>query len=221
MDLFRLTIPMTSLTTASDSQLRAFACDHMQRLMQTSHCDERYAQMFQETKMCYEACFGTMRRQVVVANDALVALKKSMSDAETAIHVAFGRDSATYQAFFPHGILPYHQATLTTAGACFLPFVQLAQLHQATLGIAFVTRFDDLLKAFLDARATQRAQKGRGDAMKVISREKRVRLERQLWKNVLLLAAEHVDDGSGLAIYCDVSQIKSQKNKILSQSATK
>ena len=73
-------------------------------------------------------------------------------DAEAAVHVAFGKESAIYQEFFPQGLTEYRRATLTTASALFTRFVDTAKNHQGALGAAFVSKYMVLLAAFVRDR---------------------------------------------------------------------
>lgn len=217
MDLQRLTLLPIVLTKASDARLNAFAFDHIQRLTQANTKGALTARLA-EVQSAYTACFGTMASEAgataqregltKTANEALVALKDALTDGEAAVHVAFGKDSATYEEFFPQGLTEYRRATLTTASALFTRFVDTAKAHQSTLGAAFVTKYEGLLTAFLTAHTAQRQRKGTVSELKAASRAQRDVLEKILWKNALLLAAEHVGDGKALGVYFDIACLK-------------
>ncbi len=218
MDLQRLNLLPTTLLKASDARLNAFAFDHLQRLTQ-ANASGAYAALLAPLQSAYDGCFGTMvseagaeaQREGLTksANDALTALKTAMPDAEAAIRVAFGKDSATYQEFFPQGLTEYRKANLTTASAHFTRFVSAAKAHQSALGAAFVSKHEGLLTAFVTAHTSQRAGKGTVSALKAASRDKRELLEKQLWKNALLLAAEHIGEAAALGVYFDGSHLRS------------
>lgn len=145
MNLQRLPLLPTRITETSDARLNAFAFDHLQRLTQANDTGA-FTSLLAQVQSAYDACFGTMtdEAQAVAqregltqtANEALVALKDALPDGEAAVRVAFGKNSATYQEFFPQGLTEYRRATLTTASARFTRFVDTAKIHQSALGAA-------------------------------------------------------------------------------------
>ena len=142
------------------------------------------------------------------ANEALQALKDALPDGEAAVRVAFGKESSTYQEFFPQGLTEYRRATLTTASAVFTRFVDTAKAHQGALGAAFVSKHTGLLATFSSAHAAQRVRKGAVSALKAASRTQRNMLEKQLWKSALLLAAAHIGDAAALGVYFDTTRLR-------------
>ncbi|WP_395142835.1 hypothetical protein [Armatimonas sp.] len=216
MNLQRLTLLTTNFTEASDARLNAFAFDHIQRLTQ-ANASGALSTRLTEVQSAYTACFGTMSDEAQAtaqregltqtANQALAALKDALSDGEAAVQVAFGKDSATYQEFFPQGLTEYRRATLTTASALFTRFVDTAKAHQAALGAAFASKYEGLLAAYLTAHSAQRIRKGAVSELKAASCIQRDLLEKILWKSALLLAAEHVGDSAALGVYFDTTRL--------------
>ena len=202
-----------------DNRIAEFARDHIERL-RSANSSGTYQSLLSETEAAYTACFGTLTAHdqataereglTQTTNAALIAFKAAVPDLEAAVRVAFGKNSPTHESFFPHGLTEYHKATLTTAPALLERLVSLTTVHQAALGTPLQARVTELRNNFTQARKAQQEKKGRVSALKATSKETRHALELRLWKNALLLAAEHIGQGEQLGVFFDPTRLKPQ-----------
>lgn len=208
------------LPTIRDNRLAEFTRDHIERL-RSAHQAGGYQAMLAATEAAYTACFGTLTAKDLAkaeregltqtTREALAAFKSALPDLEATVRLAFGKGSATYASFFPQGLTEYHRATLTTAPTLMQRLTKEFTTHESKLGLPMKTRFVNLQEGFLAARAAQQEKKGRVSALKAESQETRSALERQLWKNALLLAADHLDQPEAMKIFFDPTRLKPQK----------
>ncbi|MCX6366765.1 MAG: hypothetical protein NTX57_08650 [Armatimonadetes bacterium] len=206
-----------NIRTIRDARIAEFARDHIERLRRASP-NGAYQSLLTETESAYFACFGTMTAEdqataereglTQTTRDALVAFKAAVPDLEAAVRVAFGKSSPTHESFFPHGLTEYHKATLTTVPVLMERLVSLITTHEAKLGASILARFTQLRTDFSGARKAQQAKKGAVSQLKAASKETRSALELRLWKNALLLAAEHVGQPDQLGVFFDPTRLK-------------
>ena len=200
-----------------DGRIAEFARDHIERL-RNANTSGVYQSLLAETEAAYVACFGNLTAKDVAkaeregltqtTTEALAAFKAALSDLEAQVRLALGKSSPAYESFFPQGLTEYHKATLTTAPMLMERIVSLVKSHQSALGAATLVRYSQLQADFVSARQAQQEKKGRVSALKAASNETRRALELRLWKNALLLAAEHVGDADQLAVFFDPTRLK-------------
>lgn len=205
------------LPAIRDSRLAEFTRDHIERLRSANQAGN-YTALLNQTESAYTACFGiltakdqaTAEREglTLTTQETLASFKSAVPDLEAAVRLAFGKGSATYESFFPHGLTEYHRATLTSAPTLMARLIQEILTHESKLGPAVTTRFTGLRDSFLTARAAQQEKKGRVSALKAESKETRHALELQLWKNALTLASEHLNQPEALGIFFDPTRLK-------------
>lgn len=209
-----------------DGRIAEFARDHIERLRNANHTGA-YQSLLTDTEATYTACFGIMTAEdqataereglTQTTKAALVAFKAALPDLEAAVRLAFGKTSPTHESFFPHGLTEYHKATLTTTPALLERVVNLITAQKTALGAPVLTRFTKIQADFTGARQAQQEKKGRVSELKAASKETRHALELRLWKNALLLAAEHTGQTEQLTVFFDPSRLKPRKRILAPQ----
>ena len=190
-------------TKISDEKLAKFTDTHIQRLA-ANNTDGRYSRMMEETTSAYEAYFGA-----ITAEDTQFAVqqsytksmqavfeefKKTVSQKEGAVRSIWNTDSPVYQEFFPYGMKEYSSSTLTNVEMLMARMVNAARAHEKEIGEPFVSLFAGIRDRFTSARTAQLQKKGKVSESKDVSDRTRDRLERQLMKNLLMLAVEFMGD---------------------------
>jgi hypothetical protein len=130
-----------------------------------------------------------------------IALARKM---EPNIEYHFGKGSKVYEEFYPHGLNEYGGAIMANIETLMMRFKNAADNNAhpslpATLGADVQTMHDE----FQALRSAQLGKKGDTDIQRAERNAARATLELQLWKNVLTIAAAHIDDLSACAAYFD------------------
>ena len=209
-------------TKIGDEKLAKFTDTHIQRLA-ANNTDGRYSRMMEETTSAYEAYFGA-----ITAEDTQFAVqqsytksmqavfeefKKTVSQKEGAVRSIWNTDSPVYQEFFPYGMKEYSSSTLTNVEMLMTRIVTAARAHEKELGGEFIALFAAIQERFSAARTAQLQKKGKVSESKDVSDRTRERLERQLMKNLLALAAEFMGNPDRGMDFYDQSIIYKPNNK--------
>ena len=209
-------------TKISDEKLAKFTDTHIQRLA-ANNTDGRYSHMMEETTSAYEAYFGA-----ITAEDTQFAVqqsytksmqavfeefKKTVSQKEGAVRSIWNTDSPVYQEFFPYGMKEYSSSTLTNVEMLMARVVTAARAHEKEIGEPFIQLFADIQNRFIAARTAQLQKKGKVSESKDTSAQKRVNLERQLMKNLLMLAMEYMGNPDRGMDFYDQSIVYKPNNK--------
>jgi hypothetical protein len=120
------------------------------------------------------------------------------------IEYTFGKDKEVYQEFYPHGVTEYNRAGMADIEMLMMRFKKAADNNPhpnlpATLGADVQIMHD----AYQSLRSAQLGKKGDTGAQRAERNAARAALELQLWKNVLTIAAAHLDDVSACSAYFD------------------
>jgi len=124
----------------SDFNMRKFAEINLQRMM-ANNPGGIYTQLVTDTTTAYNDYYGAISDDdtktaikdgaTVGMNDAMGAFKDSASQKEGIVRGTYGKDSPTYQEFYPHGITEYSDASLENVGVLMDRMVNAATTHQA------------------------------------------------------------------------------------------
>lgn len=135
---------------------------------------------------------GTLTR--IQAGDAT---KDFISRHEGLVRSKFGKESAAYLEFYPHGIGEYQRATAEGFRALLMRYVNAAVKWVQPLGEAFKAEVLAMQQQYIDARDSQTEVKGtHSDAADQV-RAARKALTVELTRSLLLTAAASVDDPEG------------------------
>ncbi len=203
----------------SNDELKTFTEDHLRRLAE-NNTGGALDEMLLDTTTRYTDFFGditdtdtaaAVRQGLTISvNNTMDAFFARVSRREGRIRDLWGKESAEHQEFFPHGVDEYGSADLSEAERLMNQFVAAADAHKGSteLGQAFYDEFFALRQAFRTARAAQLGKKGAVSSGQSDTKTSKTALEKQLMKNLLLLAAQNVGDISKAAVYFDQSIIR-------------
>jgi hypothetical protein len=191
----------------SDDRMRKFSEDHLQRLAESG----LYPALTTAMQAAYGTYFGAItdeatkiairEGQTKAVDMAMEAIKDAASQQEGAVRAKYGKESPTYQEFYPQGVSEYTKATLANIETILVRFVNAADAHIADLP-DLKMQFTALDTQFNNARTAQLASKGEISTSKVQSSEKRDVVEIQLMKDLLTIALDHIGDPpAGLAFF--------------------
>lgn len=183
----------------SDDKMKRFTFDHIQRII-SNNGSGVYNTMLNATVNAYNSYFGAIndedtkeavqQSRTIIADAFFNQFIKTVQQKEGTIKGLYGKGSAAYEEFFPHGMSEYDQATKANIEMLMARMVNASTAHQADLGLAFVTIFTDLQSNYHDAYVAQHQQFGTVDASKTVTSVTRDVVEIQVGKNVLTLAIE-------------------------------
>ena len=206
----------------SDNNFKKFVEDHLARLT-ANNPGGIYAQLITDTTAAYTNYFGQMsdedfafanqQARTIAMGNVFNEFKKAASRQEGIVRAAFGKDSADYQDFYPHGISEYSLAILANAELLMQRMVTAANNHDTAIGQAFIDLFTDIKERFDNARSQQLLKKGEVTEDRVATAEKRDALEVQLMKNLFTIALNNIGDEEAGIAYFDQQIIRHDKKK--------
>ena len=201
----------------SDDKLKKFTEDHIQKMISNNTTAE-YDTLITDTSTAYTTYYGAISdegaryalQQALTAqmNNTVEAFKKAVSQKEGIIKGNFGKESAEYQEFFPHGASEYSQATLANIEMLMDNFVNASNNHVGVLGIPFLTEFQDCRTNYTSARDAQLQKIADVAETKTASHQNRDVLELQLHKNLHTIATMFPGDVDRCMDFFDQSFIR-------------
>ena len=201
----------------SDDKLKKFTEDHIQKMISNNTTAE-YDTLITDTSTAYTTFYGAISdegaryalQQALTAqmNNTVEAFKKAVSQKEGIIKGNFGKESAEYQEFFPHGASEYSQATLANIEMLMDNFVNASNNHVGVLGIPFLTEFQDCRTNYTSARDAQLQKIADVAETKTASHQNRDVLELQLHKNLHTIATMFPGDVDRCMDFFDQSFIR-------------
>lgn len=206
----------------SDTKLMKFAQIHLGRLTQNNP-GNIYDMIIAETNLVYNDYFNSLTTKAtktaikegktVGKNQAVTAFKKFVSRYEGFIRAEWGVKSGEYQEFYPHGIYEYSRGTLANIEKLIDRYLAAATSHQVVLGAEFVTNVTNLRDDFVNARKLQLGSIALVAGKKSDKKAKRTALEKQLMKNLHVIAANNVGKTSIVRTYFDQSFMRRHEKK--------
>lgn len=196
----------------TDSNLRAFAEDHLIRLA-NNNPGSVYTPLITATTTLYTAYYGSMTSEAtkeaisegltIAMNAAATAVLDKLSNQRDLVAYKFGADSPTYQQFFPQGMDEYRRARLDDLTTILDRYMVAANLHLTADFPAEVTEVGNLITAYTTARTAQRDAFSETDTLRTGRRESRKELTLQLTRNILTLAIDFLENPDGFDDYYD------------------
>lgn len=201
----------------SDDNLRKFAEIHLERLS-ANNGTAQFTAMITSTTAAYQQYYGAMTSEdtksaiqqglTITMNTIVENFKKYVSQKEGIIKGNFGKESAGYQEFFPHGLTEYSNATLANIELLIDRMVTGMQTHQAALGPNLLTDIQTFQTNFKAARKAQLEKIGEVSAQKSTTSSNRDLIENELMKNVHLIASMFIGNVDRCMDFFDQSFIK-------------
>lgn len=196
----------------TDARLRSFADDHLLRLT-LNNPGGVYTSLITATAASYTGYFGTitdLRVKEAIRQNLTITTRKAKALVLGRLHTVqglviyrFGLGSATYEAFFPHGMMEYTGARIDDLILGLNRFRTACATHLSATDPAEVGQVDADINAFAAARTAQRTVFAEEDALRTGRTVSRKDLTRQLTRNLLMIAADMIDDPDRFKDYYD------------------
>src|SRR5260221_1067683 len=201
----------------SDDELRAFAVDHLARLIA-----QNSAALFDAAiaatataltdfhgAVADESTAGAIRKSRTSATNVLMdEIKGKRSRREGKISDAFGDDSAEYVAFYPQGVSEYRNATMEDMTKLLTRYAKLADDNVPALGQPFADEWNAYKTKWAAVRGAQVTQKGTATGAADQSGAARTELELQLQANVLTVALQNIGQPARAALFFQQSLLE-------------
>ncbi len=197
----------------TDLRLKNFTDDHIQK-MTAANTGTRFTTYISATQTALAAFVLTLvgeeshvaarmsRTENVTA--ILKQFKKLVRTKEPVIRAAFESQPTIITEFFPNGKTEYGRATVGNASILMERLVGVITARAAALPTGFVTQFNDIKTQFNTARTEQQDEKGHVSNVKAISSAERTNLVKQLYKNLVNIAAICIaNPAEGAALFDD------------------
>ncbi len=197
----------------TDLRLKNFTDDHIQK-MTAANTGTRFTTYISATQTALAAFVLTLvgeeshvaarmsRTENVTA--ILKQFKKLVRTKEPVIRAAFESQPTIITEFFPNGKTEYGRATVGNASILMERLVGVITARAAALPTGFVTQFNDIKTQFNTARTEQQDEKGHVSNVKAISSAERTNLVKQLYKNLVNIAAICINNpAEGAALFDD------------------
>jgi len=127
---------------------------------------------------------------------------------EGTIRGTWGKTSATYQEFYPHGVSEYLRASRTGLIVLMERYIQIASRHMAELPDGFVALFTEVADKYKTSRGLQLSKMGDVSGDKLATARNRTVLEKQLMSNLLSIAKENIGNTDAMKVYFTQYYIK-------------
>jgi hypothetical protein len=206
----------------SDDNMNRFGQDALQRLI-ANNPGGLYTALVGPTTTAYNnyaQALGTQSLSESTKEGATVdvdQLKKAFIDLvamkEGTIRGIWGKDSGTYQKFFPHGVEEYHTSTKANIQTLMSRFVGACGQHSGELPADFDVQFKTIQGNYITARNLQLGHIGTADGNNLATANMRNILELQLMKNMLTIAMNNIGNPDALSVYFDQSIIRQSSKK--------
>lgn len=212
IELTRLTNDIFDDEKLSDVKLQPFANDHLIRLG-NNNPGGIYSQLITDTTNAYTGYYGSLTSEAtkvaisegltITTNNKRQLVIDKLSTQQGLVTYKFGKDSATYQEFFPQGMDEYHKARLDQLPTLLQRYLDAATAHLTADFPAEVTEISGLITDYNNARNAQLGAFSETDTLRTGRRENRKVLTLQLTRNILTLALDFLENSDGLDDYYD------------------
>jgi hypothetical protein len=196
----------------SNTNLRSFSDDHLVRLS-LNNPGGVYSPLITDTAARYTGYFGSMtdlavkeaiRQNLTITTiQVRVAVIERIRTVNGLVVYRFGAGSATYESFYPHGLSEYTEARLDDLTVLLSRFASAAGTHLTATDPAEVTAINADILAFNNARTAQHTVFAEEDMLRTGRNVTRKELTRQLTRNLLIIAADMIDDADRFNDYFD------------------
>lgn len=214
--LVKLTNDLFDDPALSDVKLKPFAEDHLVRLG-NNNPGGIYSTLISAATTAYTDYFGSLTSQatkeaisegltIATTNARNVVLEK-LSSQQGLVAYKFGKDSPTYQEFFPQRLEAFHRAKLDELPVLLTAYTEAATTHLTADFPAEVTAITGLITAYQSARNAQRNAFSETDIIRTGRRANRKVLTRQLTVNMLTLAIDFLENPDGFDDYYDTQYL--------------
>ena len=202
----------------SDSNLRAFSDDMLQRLsLPVNNPGGIYSQLITDTSTKYTAFFGQMTNTATkkaISEGLTVTMDTTrgqmityISDLEGLVSFKFKNTPATYQEFYPQGMTEYHHATLAQLPMLVQRYQNAAVAHLSASNPTEVNDLNILINAFTAARTAQTTVFAEVETLRSGKLADRKLLTLQLTTNMLTIALNNLENPDNYNNYYNPSYL--------------
>ena len=194
----------------SDDKMDLFSQDHIARL-KTNNPENIYDPVITNTERAYDDYFSSKTSESVSAAQkeaATINVEKYakefadlISMKEGIIRGTWGKESAQYQEFYPHGITEYTKAIRATMNELMDRYLQAATKYAAELPANFIDLFTAIINNYKTSRDLQLGKMGNVAGDKLETAQNRDILETQLMSNVLVIANNNIGNTDVMKVY--------------------
>ncbi|MBI9038513.1 MAG: hypothetical protein JEY97_10300 [Bacteroidales bacterium] len=194
----------------SDDRMDLFTQDHIARL-KANNPENIYDVVITKTEGAHNGYFSAKTTESVSAAQkeaATVNVEKyakefidMVSMKEGIIRGTWGKDSAAYQEFYPHGITEYIKATRANMNGLMERFLQGATKYAGELPANFIDLFNTIITNYQASRDLQLGKMGDVSGDKLATAQSRDILEKQLMSNVLVIANNNIGKPEVMKVY--------------------
>ena len=227
MFLNHLRNPFLSLQT-SDANFSKLAGTHLERL-KANNTANRFESLILQTEPLYQAYITTLttgsgtssskESKTVSTNEAIANLKAYISRKEGVIADKFPKKTPVYQEFFPLGLSEYRIASKKNMQVLAERFTKAAQTHATVLGKDMAKEAQALLEAYTSSRTQQLQAIGSVKGISGESKARRKALALQLYRNLLRMLLENVEQTESVKAYFDTSFLRKVRREEKSLAA--
>lgn len=187
----------------ADDRLKAFSEDHINKLTGwlTVHVDATLSALLADLALKHNAYFGAItdektkfniqQGRTIAADNAWNAALNFVRQKEGIIKGTWGKDSPTYQEFYPLGLDEYNHATKANKEAVLDQYLAAATAHSAELPLTFVSDFTFLATDWQTKFTAQQTQIGLVKDANSQTATVRDPLETQLMVMLLVIASKN------------------------------
>lgn len=205
----------------SNSNLRSFSDDHLVRLS-LNNPGGVYSPLITATTTRYTGYFGSMtdlavkeairQNLTITTNQVKDVVLERIRTVNGLVVYRFGAGSAIYESFYPHGMSEYTEARLDDLTTILSRFGSAAATHLTATDPTEVSAINADILAFNNARTAQHTVFAEEDMLRTGRNVTRKELTRQLTRNLLIIAADMIDDADRFNDYYDPSYLPRNNN---------
>jgi len=167
--------------------------------------DNRYEQMKQDTEALVAPLskFITHRMdslsdregEVLNVNNMIEEFKVTgLSMMEGLIRSKFGKNSQKYKEFFPAGTSAYRKAAKDQLDNMMEHLVNTLAKYASDFETSYIDNINTWYTGYKNARMAEKSKKNKVSTLKIVKTDVRTPLEKQMYKNLLLILADHIDN---------------------------
>jgi hypothetical protein len=140
--------------------------------------------------------------------------RATVSKFEGLVKSVFGKGTPTYIMFFPFGLVEFHQANQAEILPLMDKIISLSLTHQTALGNpAYRTSFMDYKTRYANAYSLQKQAAGTVTNSKAVKEVLWNELKKQLYKNMLTLVLNNLDNPTVMLTYFEQSLLRYKQTK--------
>jgi hypothetical protein len=206
----------------SEASLLRFLEDHLHRLI-ANNPDGKYGALIAALTLLFDEYRAAidernlnqaLHESMTKTVDRIISqFKKQISRKEYIILDIWDIKSPEYKEFYPRRLDEYNRATKGNTESLMTRFIATCELHTDDLPDGFADKLIALQESYVSNRAEQLRLIGATDGNRLNVKEKRQVVVKQVTKNLLLIAADFLDEPRMAKVYFDQSIVRRPEKK--------